>query len=108
MLGFLSQPLFQSIMLLGLAAALAMLQPAQRLETLLLSLMLSYAVLLWALFFMRIARLVLRKMAAIEARFAVVRNQTLPLFENIALLLIIGLAVYLVFTAWHIDMTAWL
>jgi small-conductance mechanosensitive channel len=47
-------------------------------------------------------------MAQSPVRFTLVRNQTLPLFENIALLLIIGIAVYLIFSAWHIDMTAWL
>ncbi len=107
-LGFLSQPLFQTIMLLGLAAALPILKPAAKVEAIAFSLMQSYAVLLWSLFSMRLARLLLRNMAQSPMRFAVVRNQTLPLFENVALLLIIGLAVYLIFSAWHIDMTAWL
>ncbi len=107
-LAFLSQPLFQSMMLLGLAAAITILKPAERVETITFSLMQSYAVLLWSLFLARLARLLLRKMAESPVRFAVVRNQTLPLFENIALLLIVGLAIYLLFTAWHIDMTAWL
>jgi small-conductance mechanosensitive channel len=108
LLGFLSQPLFQSIMLLGLAAAMTILEPADRVEVIVFSLMQSYAILLWSLFLGRVARLLLRKMAQSPVRFALVRNQTLPLFENIALLLIIGLAVYLIFSAWHIDMTAWL
>lgn len=107
-LGFLSQPLFHSVMLLGLAAAITILKPGQGVGDIAFSLMQSYAVLLWSLFLIRIARLLLRKMAQSPVRFALVRNQTLPLFENIALLLIIGLAVYLLFSAWHIDMTAWL
>lgn len=107
-LGFLSQPLFQSIMLLGLAAAITILKPAASVEEITFSLMQSYAVLLWSLFLTRIARLLLRKMAQSQLRSALIRNQTLPLFENIALLLIIGLAIYLIFSAWHIDMTAWL
>ncbi len=108
LLGFLGQPLFHSILLLGLAAALTILKPAERVESIAFSLMQSYAVLLWTLFLIRVARLLLRKMAQTPIRFALVRNQTLPLFENIALLLIVGLAVYLLFSAWHIDMTAWL
>ncbi len=108
LLGFLSQPLFHSILLLGLAAALTILKLAERVESIAFSLMQSYAVLLWTLFLIRVARLLLRKMAQTPIRFALVRNQTLPLFENIALLLIVGLAVYLLFSAWHIDMTAWL
>ena len=107
-LGFLSQPLFQSIMLLGFAAAITILKPAEKVELIVFSLMQTYAVVLWSLLLGRIARILLRKMASTPVRFALVRNQTLPLFENIALLLIIGLAVYLIFSAWHIDMTAWL
>jgi len=107
-LSFLSQPLFQSIMLLGLAAAITILKPAARVELIAFSLMQTYAVVLWTLFLGRISRLLLRKMAQNPVSFALVRNQTLTLFENIALLLIIGLAVYLLFSAWHIDMTAWL
>ncbi|MEN8171125.1 MAG: mechanosensitive ion channel family protein [Pseudomonadota bacterium] len=108
LLGFLSKPLFHSIMLLGLAAAMTILEPVDRVEVIAFSLMQSYAIVLWSLFLGRVARLLLRKMAQSPVRFALVRNQTLPLFENIALLLIIGLAVYLIFSAWHIDMTAWL
>lgn len=107
-LGYLSQPLFQSIMLLGLAAAITILKPAASVEEITFSLMQSYAVLLWSLFLTRIARLLLRKMAQSQLHSALIRNQTLPLFENIALLFIIGLAIYLIFSAWHIDMTAWL
>ncbi|MCW8919479.1 MAG: mechanosensitive ion channel family protein [Gammaproteobacteria bacterium] len=107
-LGSLGQPLFQSIMLLGLAVAITVLKPAARVEALAFSLMQSYAVLLWSLFVTRLARMLLRNMAQQPGRFALVRNQTLPLFENVALLLIIGLALYLIFSAWHVDMTAWL
>jgi MscS family membrane protein len=107
-LGFLSQPLFQSIMLLGVAAAITILKLAEGVEVITFSLMQTYAVVLWSIFFGRISRLLLRKMAQSPVRFTLVRNQTLPLFENIALLLIIGIAVYLIFSAWHIDMTAWL
>jgi MscS family membrane protein len=108
LLGYLSSPLFQSITLLGLAAAITILRPAGEVVAIAFSLMQSYAVLLWSLFLVRIARLLLRKMAQNPLRFLLVRNQTLPLFENLALLLVIGFAVYLIFSAWHIDMTAWL
>ena len=108
LLNYLSTPLFHTIMLLGLAAALTVLEPEAQLKQFAFSLMHSYAVLLWSLFLMRLSRLLLRNMASHPQRFDLVRSQTLPLFENVAMLLILGLAVYLVFTSWHIDMTAWL
>jgi small-conductance mechanosensitive channel len=76
--------------------------------TVLTSALLSYAVFIWSLFLIKFSRSVLRQMAINPTRFALLRNQTLPLFENIAIILVLGLAVYLIFSAWHIDMTAWL
>jgi small-conductance mechanosensitive channel len=107
-LTFLSLPLFQSILLIGLAAAMAMLKFGEVAEELVFSVLQSYAVLLWSLFLIRMARLILRRMAQSSTRFSLIRSQTLPLFENIALLLVIGLSIYFIFSAWHIDMTAWL
>lgn len=108
LLNYISSPLFQTILLLGLAAAITIIKPDATLKRIAFSLMQSYAVLLWSLFLIRISRLLLRNMATNPLRFSLIRNQTLPLFENLVLLLSLGLAIYLVFSAWHIDMTAWL
>ncbi|MDH5783994.1 MAG: mechanosensitive ion channel [Chromatiales bacterium] len=108
LINFCSTPLFQTIILLGFAAAMTVLKVDDQIKVIAFAVMQSYAILLWSLFLIRASRLLLRNMALSRQRFALVRNQTLPLFQNIALLLILGLAVYLIFTAWHIDMTAWL
>lgn len=103
-----SGPLFQSIVLLTIAAVATVFQLNETTQNNLTALLQSYAVLIWSLFLVRFARSVLRRMAAHPIRFALLRNQTLPLFENIAIVLVVGLAIYLIFNAWHIDMTAWL
>ncbi len=103
-----SGPLFQSIVLLTIAAVATVFQLNETTQNNLTALLQSYAVLIWSLFLVRFARSVLRRMAAHPLRFALLRNQTLPLFENIAIVLVVGLAIYLIFNAWHIDMTAWL
>lgn len=108
LLTFLSKPLFQSIVLLAIATAAHPLKLEPETERTLTSALLSYAVLIWSLFLIKFSRSVLRNMASHPRRFALLRNQTLPLFENIVMILVIGLAVYLAFSAWHIDMTAWL
>jgi MscS family membrane protein len=43
-----------------------------------------------------------------EKRVKAVHNQTLPLFLNLINIVIVVIAIYLVFSAWNIDMTAWL
>ncbi len=108
LVAFLSGPLFQSIVLLTVATAATVLKVSETLQGTLNALLQSYAVLIWSLFLGRFARSVLRRMALNPTRFALLRNQTLPLFDNIAIVLIVGLAIYLIFSAWHIDMTAWL
>jgi len=108
LIAFLSAPLFQSVMLLAIATASTMLKLRAPLQDSLTAALQSYAILIWSFFLIRFSRSVLRRMARNPSRFALLRNQTLPLFENIALVLVLGLAIYLVFSAWHIDMTAWL
>jgi len=108
LIGYLSSPLFQSIFLLSIATAASVLALGKPLINTLFALLQSYAVIIWSLFLIRSARSVLRRMALNPNRFALLRSQTLPLFENIAMVVVLGLAIYLVFSAWNIDMTAWL
>ncbi len=100
-------PAFASVFLVALSIA-AVLVLEGSMETATLSLFKSVAVVIWTLFLLQLARLILRAMSGTPDRFAIIRSQTLPLFENLALLVIIGAAIYFLFTAWNIDMTAWL
>jgi len=60
------------------------------------------------IFIFRLARLLLRAASQTADRFNVISSQTLPLFENLAILVTIAIAVYFIFSAWNVDMTAWL
>jgi MscS family membrane protein len=53
-------------------------------------------------------RIMLTAIARNENRVKAVHNQTLPLFLNLINIFIVVMAVYFIFSAWHIDMTAWL
>ena len=57
---------------------------------------------------LRINRILLTRIAENEKRIKVVHHQTLPLFLNLINIIIVVLAVYFLFSAWNIDMTAWL
>jgi small-conductance mechanosensitive channel len=97
--------LFYSIQLVALAFALDLALhdlghwPGLILET--------SAVGLWMVFFVRLVKIVLRTYSH-EQRSPIINSQTLPLFENIGIMLVLGAAFYAVFTVWKIDMTAWL
>jgi len=68
----------------------------------------TMALLVWSLFFMRLSRILLTHFSRNERNMPLVTSQTLPLFQNLSALIITGLAIYLIFVLWNIDMTAWL
>jgi MscS family membrane protein len=99
--------LFYSILLISIAIATHIVASTAS-EVLIFSLLKTIAVFLWTVFFIRMARVVLKAISLNPNKIPVVSTQTLPLFLNLAILLIIGAAVYFLFSAWNIDMTAWL
>ena len=107
LLELLRVPVFYSLLILSAILAGSLVLP-EVLQAHLVSLLLSIAIVIWSVFFLRLARLLLRAASQISDRFALVSSQTLPLFENLAIILIVVMAIYFVFSAWHIDMTAWL
>ena len=99
--------LFYSILLITFTFASNIILPED--STLLVhSLLQSIAILIWSVFFIRLARIILSRVSQTPSHFPIVSAQTLPLFLNLAVLLIVGMALYLLFSAWNIDMTAWL
>ena len=63
-------------------------------------------VIIWSGFIFKLVHIVLLSMS--QGGDSLVRSQTLPLFENLAFLVVIAAALYIIFLSWHIDMTAWL
>lgn len=68
----------------------------------------TFALLVWALFLIRLSRILLTYFSHSEQNLPLVSKQTQPLFQNLSILIISGLVVYFIFVLWHIDMTAWL
>ena len=101
-------PIYSSIILLGLALAVFSLGPVEPFDFIIYSSLQSIAYLIWTVLFLRITKLVLGQVARNDRHINILHPQTLPLFENIANIAIFIFAVYIIFTAWQIDMTAWL
>ncbi len=68
----------------------------------------TFALLVWSLFFIRLSRILLTHFSHNDHNLPLVTRQTLPLFQNLAILIICGLVIYFIFVLWAIDMTAWL
>lgn len=100
-------PAFYSILLLTISIATSLILDG-KMENLLLSLLKTIGVIIWSIFILRLTRVLLRAASQTADRFNVISIQTLPLFENMAVILIVAIAVYFIFNTWNIDMTAWL
>lgn len=101
-------PLFWSIALLGGLVAASVVGLDEGLRETLVSVVVSVLIFLWMLFSIRTSKLLLSMASERAADSAMVRPQTLPLFTNLAAIAIFVFALYFVFQAWNIDMTAWL
>jgi small-conductance mechanosensitive channel len=104
----LHNPIFTSVILAGLALAVNLLKIGEPFDSIIFSVLITIAYIVWTIFLIRVTRSVLRSIANNDQHVAVLHPQTLPLFENIVFITIIVLSVYIIFTAWNIDMTAWL
>ncbi len=67
----------------------------------------SVAIIVWAICGFRIIRALLYK-SKDAPRITIVQEQTVPLFENAAIVALIAAATYAIFSIWGINMTAWL
>lgn len=72
------------------------------------SILLSFMVVIWSVFSIRLTRIVLGSISQTPSHFPIVSVQTLPLFLNLAIMIVVGIGIYLLFSVWDIDMTAWL
>ena len=104
----LPRPVFWTLMLLGVLMAVIPLKLSQVADGIVQSLVATILVILWSGFVLRLVRIVINAMSSNAQAQSIVRPQTRPLFQNLAFILILIIAIYLVFASWNVDMTAWL
>lgn len=101
-------PLYWTVIAVGFLLALELLNLPEQLNFALQAIVLSLLLVAWSTFAMRVTRSIMLTMSRRQGVGRVIRQHTLPLFNNIALVMVISIAVYLLFHIWNIDMTAWL
>ena len=100
-------PVFYSIFIIAAGISATLILP-EKMELVSTSLFKTLAIAIWSIFSLQLSRLLIRATSQQVDKFTLIHPQTLPLFENLAMVVIVALAFYFVFTAWNIDMTAWL
>lgn len=104
----LRMPLYWTAIFIGVLACLILLQLPETATSIGRSLIFSALILIWSFFVIRVLRALLTRVANNANTRSVVRPQTLPLFNNIAVVFVCVLSIYFIFETWNIDMTAWL
>jgi MscS family membrane protein len=106
-LDILHKPVFLSIIFFGMALAAERLEFTQTVYFITLGCLKTLVIIYWAMAAIRFLRLLLNLVGHDESRFKLIQDRTLPLFNNLLLLFISGLTIYIFFLVWNIDLTAW-
>ena len=101
-------PLFYTLLMVGLSIAIRMAKLPEPTTVTIITLLKTINIIIWMIFFIRFSKTLFRTAAGSKSKFKFVQIQTLPLFENLAKVIIIAMAIYMLFSVWGINMTAWL
>ena len=108
LINLLHTPIYYSLLLMGFSSAALIISPPELYLKIFFSIIQTIALMLWTGFLLRANRIVLTHISHNPKHFKVIHHQTLPLFLNLINITIVVLTVYFIFSAWHVDMTAWL
>jgi small-conductance mechanosensitive channel len=101
------QPVRITVLLIGLGVATRYLSLPDYLTILVTTVLKTLGILVWSIFAIRFVGLTLTNMAA-EDRLGFIEPRTKPLFDNVARIIVVAIAIYFVFQSWGIEVTAWL
>jgi len=103
------RPIFWSALVTGIALSLRHFDTPMLLMQRFDSSMLTIMLIFWFLSLARASRLVLTAMSRERnGRSSIIRPQTLPLLQNFSFIIILLYSLYLLFSAWGVDLTAWI
>jgi len=102
------RPLMVTVMLVGVAWSMAGFTFQPSTLFVLHGVLKSLAVLVWTVASIRLGSALLRALSRHSGKVALVQPRTLPLFEILAKVAVVGGAVYFFFLAWDINVTGWL
>ncbi len=106
-LEILHKPLFLSIIFLGFGLATERLELKPMIDFITLGTLKTIILFYWSGAVVKALKMVLHFFSNDESRFKLIQDRTLPLFNNLIIILVAVLSIYLVFLVWNIDLTAW-
>ncbi len=101
-------PIFWSALVTGVALSLRHFDTPKELMQRFDSSMLTIMLLVWCICIIHSSRILLKAMSRERnGKSSIISPQTLPLFQNFSFIVILVYSTYLLFSAWGIDLTAW-
>ena len=104
----LHRPIFLSVLLLGVRMALLILGPPDAVISWTDSIAQTIAIFVWAVAGLRVISLIHGKMGHAVLGADWIDDRTLPLFDNLTRLILLGAASYFLLLAWNLNITGWL
>jgi small-conductance mechanosensitive channel len=101
-------PIVPSILIISMMAGAQILPLAKSVENLIERLLATLLLFILMRSAFKAVRLILTALSENHDRFRMVEDRTIPLFDMLSKLLLVGLAAYLFLLIWGIDPTAWL
>lgn len=104
----LKRPIFLTLFFLFLGMAIKTIDLSPGLEKGLIRFLASVLVLVWMFRGFKILTLLLNTLSKLTHKYEIIQPKTIPLFDLIGKLLLIGLGSYILLMLWGVDPTAWL
>jgi len=102
------KPVFLTALLIGLYYALGKVTPSETARYIADGLLTTLIVLMWMVAGIRVGKAVLEVLSARAESGKIVQPRTLPLFDILIKITVVGGAAYGMMLAWEVDVTAWL
>ncbi len=100
--------MFVSLVIVGLVQAARVLQLPDIILLITISILKTITIFVWTSFAIKFAKFLLNQISTSKRKSQLIQKSTLPLFNNLAVIIIIAAAIYFLFLAWGIDVSAWL
>ncbi len=104
----LRRPIFLSIIFVGLGLAASSFGLEGTSRFVVMAGLKTIAVFVWTVAVIQIGSLLITTVGGSRHGVSMLQPRTIPVFDMVMKILVLGAAVYFMFLAWHVDLTAWL
>ena len=102
------RPIYYSILFIGLGISVRLFQLPEIIAYVLLGAFKTLTIILWSIAGFQAFMHFIRWYSSRSKKDNLIKQRTIPLFENLSRIIIFIAAIYFVFLSWNIDVTAWL